>query len=73
LFKKAVFSPKQGETINMPLPKARPLKHTKVFDLSNDDDFSSRLIQSAGKSTLPHYTKGIYGLSCLMLCGCLGG
>ncbi len=57
----------------MPLPKARPLKHTKVFDLSNDDDFSSRLIQSAGKSTLPHYTKGIYGLSCLMLCGCLGG
>lgn len=57
----------------MPLPKARPPKHIEVLDLSSDDDFSSRLIQSAGKSTLPHYTKGIYGLSCfLMLCGCLG-
>jgi hypothetical protein len=68
LSKKVAFSSKPGETISMPLPKAITPKHTKVLDLNNDDDFSSRLIQSASKSTLPHYTKGIYGLSCFLCC-----
>jgi hypothetical protein len=66
--KKATFPSKQGETTSMPPPKARPPKHTKVLDLSSDDDFSSRPIQSASKSTLPHYTKGIYGLPCFLCC-----
>jgi hypothetical protein len=65
---KATFSSKQGETIIMPLPKARPPKHTKILDLSSDDDFSLRLILSVGKSPLPHYTNGIYGLSCFLCC-----
>lgn len=42
LSKKVAFSSKQGEVITMPPPKARPFKHTKVFDLNSDDDFSSR-------------------------------
>jgi hypothetical protein len=46
----------------MPPLKARPFKHTKVLKLSSDDDFSSRPIQSMGKSTLPHSTKGMFGL-----------
>jgi hypothetical protein len=41
LSKKVAFSSKQGEVITMPPPKA-PFKHTKVFDLNSDDDFSSR-------------------------------
>ncbi len=50
----------------MPPLKARPPKHTEVFELSSDDDFSSRPIQSMSKSTLPHSTKGIFGLPCFL-------
>jgi hypothetical protein len=57
--KKVVFSFKQGETTP---PKARPPKHIEVLEVSSDDDFSSRPIQSMCKSTLPHSTKGIFGL-----------
>jgi len=71
--KKATFSSKQGETTSMPPPKVRPFKHTNVLELNNDDNFSSRPIQSMGKSALPHSTKGMFGLPCFfMLCGCLG-
>jgi hypothetical protein len=71
--KKATFLSKQREATSMPPPKAKPLKHRKVLKLSSDDDFSSRPIQNMGKSTLPHSTKGMFGLPCFfMLCGCLG-
>jgi hypothetical protein len=40
--KKVPVSSKQGKTISMPPPKATPPKHTKVFDLNSEDDFSSR-------------------------------
>jgi hypothetical protein len=64
--KKATFSFKQRKTTSMPPLKARPPKHTEVFELSSDDDFSSRPIQSMSKSTLPHSTKGIFGLPCFL-------
>jgi len=64
--KKSAFSFKQGETTNMPPPKARPPKHKKVLELSSDDDFLSRPIQSMGKSTLPHSTNDIFGLPCFL-------
>jgi hypothetical protein len=45
-------------------PKARPSKNIEVLELNSDDDFSSRPIQSMGKSTLPHSTKNIFGPPC---------
>jgi len=49
--KKVALSFKQRETTSMPPPKARTFKHIEVFELSNDDDFSSKPIQTMGKFT----------------------
>ncbi len=58
--KKVVMPSKQGETTMLP-PKARTLKHIEFLELSSDNDFSSRPIQTMGKSTLPHFTKSFIG------------